>query len=236
MEYLVCTRGDLVRVAHDVPMWGTGTGRINEYISSTVLSLSEEVYLEQGKTYTLRIRLGSGQSITRTIAAIPESNYYNSVTLTSSVTALEGAPGNLYMLGELEKETQELIVISIEPTANYTARLTLVDYAPDLYTIEETDSTTGLFNEYPIPSFDTGITKTAKNLVNSISVVPIVQDIVSNETVLDVLSPGVFRVNLVAGFKNLENLPDNLKYLEVQLKLSSLPDISESYTHRQLLE
>lgn len=236
MEYLVCTRGDLVRVAHDVPMWGTGTGRIQGYISSTVLALSEEFYLEQGKTYVLRIRLANGQSITRNIAAVPQSSYYSTVTLQTAVTATEGAVGNLYMLGELEKETQELIVISIEPSANYTARLTLVDYSPDLYTIEEVDNTTGLFNEYPIPSFDTGITKTAKNLVNSITVAPIIQDIKSDETALEVLSPGVFRINMVASFKSLENLPDNLKYFEVQAKLSSLPDVSESYSYRELVE
>jgi hypothetical protein len=236
MEYLVCTRGDLVRVAHDVPMWGTGTGRIQGYISSTVIALSEEVYLEQGKTYVLRIRLANGQSITRNIVAVPQSSYYSTVTLQTAVTSTEGAVGNLYMLGELEKETQELIVISIEPSANYTARLTLVDYSPDLYTIEEVDNTTGLFNEYPIPAFDTGITKTAKNLVNSIKITPVIQDIKSDETALDILSPGVFRINMVASFKSLENLPDNLKYLEVHAKLSNLPDVSESYSHRQLVE
>lgn len=235
MEYLVCSRGDLVRVSHDVPLWGTGSGRIQEYVNSTTLKFDEEIYLESSKTYTLRIRLSNGSSITRQVTGVLQDGYYSGVSLTSGVTADEGSPGNLFMLGELDRETQELIVLSIEPAPNYTARLTLVDYAPDLYTLEDLNNSGGLASDYDFPSFDSNITLPAKNLVSSITVSPIIQDIRSDESVLEVVSPGVFQINLVPNFKTLDTLPSGVAYIEVGIKLTETPDIATSWYDRQIV-
>lgn len=236
MEYLVCTRGDMVRVAHDVPMWGTATGRVEKYINSTSISLSEDVYLQIGKTYVIRIRLANGTSVARQLPAVSQSNYYRTITLTSALSASEGAAGNLFMIGELEKETQELIVLSIEPSTNYTARLTLVDYSPSLYTIEEIDNTTGEAINYPFPDFNSNLTLPAKNLIKNITQVPEIQDIKSDESVLGVLSPGVFVVNMVAGFITNTALPEGVKYIEVHAKLKETPDTTSSWNLRNLVE
>lgn len=212
MEYLVCTRGDLVRVAHDVPLWGTSTGRIASRVSATELELSEESPLEVGINYVVRIRLADGSSTLKTLAPVLESGYYTTIVLSTSVTELEGAVDNLYMLGIQEQETQELVVLSIEPQANYTARLTLTDYSPSIYTVDE-------FADYPIPDFNTNITLPAKNLVKSILEVPVIQQILSDESVLDRLAPGVFRTNLVATAVVDVQLTDGIAGIEFQAKL-----------------
>jgi hypothetical protein len=186
IEHLICTRGDLVRVTHDVPLWGIGSGRINDRVSGTVLELDEPVPMDAGVQYTIRIRLESGSSITRTVEAATTDGYYSTITLTSSVTTTQGKAGNLFMFGSLSAESVELIVLAIEPAENMTARLTLVDYSPDIY-----DSDTG-----PIPDFDSQITLPVKLQQETIKDRPRITGIVSNESVLVVLAPGSYQVRL----------------------------------------
>ncbi len=182
VEHMVCTRGDLVRVSHDVPMWGTGDGRIQDRESSTVLTLSNSVYLEAGTQYTIRIRSASGTSVTRTVAAPSADGYTRSVTLTTSVTADEADAGDLFMLGEIGSESMELLVQEIEPGDNMSARLTLVDYAPDIF---DSDTET-------IPAFTSGITSAANATTRAISYTPTLGDPVSDESVMVVTGPGQY--------------------------------------------
>lgn len=68
IEYLVCNRGDRVKVTHDVPLWGLGSGRIKDIVvPQQVYDLDEQIYIEANKNYTVRIRSKTGQSIERTI-------------------------------------------------------------------------------------------------------------------------------------------------------------------------
>ncbi len=67
IEYIVCNRGDRVKVTHDVPMWGLGSGRIKNRISSTVLELDESLPMELSKNYTIRFRSSTGASTDFTV-------------------------------------------------------------------------------------------------------------------------------------------------------------------------
>jgi hypothetical protein len=64
IEYLVCNRGDRVKVTHDVPMWGTGSGRIKNRLSSTIFELDEAVEIIATNRYTIRVRSSTGSSTT----------------------------------------------------------------------------------------------------------------------------------------------------------------------------
>lgn len=207
IEHLVCTRGDLVRVTHDVPMWGLGSGRIKNRISGTVLELDEEVPMDAGVQYTIRIRLEDGSSITRTVAAKTVDGYYDQITLTSSVTETQGKSGNLFMFGSLASESVELIVQSIEPSSNMTARITLVDYSPAVY-----DSDTEV-----IPAFDSQITKPPLLMQPKIQERPIVTGFISDESVMTRISPGIFAYGLRVSFRNPSTLPERVNAVEAQI-------------------
>lgn len=210
MEHIVCTRGDLVRITHDVPLWGRGSGRIKLRAANGLdLTLEEEMLMIAGTQYGIRIRLANGTSITRTVAAKLTDGYYSQITLTTSVTATQGAPGNLFMFGDLNAESVECIVQAIEPLENYTARITLVDYSPAIYTSDDE----------PIPAFNSRITRPQKLVRKFIKQRPtiVTSRIKSDETVMSVLSPGVFEYNIRVPFTNAAGLDQDVQFVEGQI-------------------
>jgi hypothetical protein len=210
IENLICTRGDLVKVSHDVPMWGLGTGRIAQFISTTSIRLDETMPMDAGVTYTIRIRLEDGSSITRTVASKPSDGYYDTITLTSSITSTEGAVNNLFMFGEMSSESVDLVVQSIEPSNNMSALLTLVDYSPAIY-----DS-----DLEPIPAFDSQLTLPPLLMKDKITVAPVITAIISDETVMLRPAPNQFLYRIKLSFSNPATLPSIAKYIEGQIDFS----------------
>lgn len=207
VEHLICTRGDLVRVTHDVPLWGVGSGRIKTYVSGTVLELDEAMPMDAGKQYTIRIRLEDGSSITRTVAAKAEDGHYTSITLTSSLTSTQGKPGNLFMFGDLSEESIECIVQAIEPMNNLTARLTLVDYSPAIYA---SDTET-------IPAWESQITSPPNITARAISARPVLASFQSDESAMVKVGPGQFGYTVIVGWRSPSGLPPEINGVEVQM-------------------
>lgn len=135
IEYIVCTRGDLVRVTHDVPMWGLHGARVKALVTAgadtTGVVLDAPVTMAGGASYGLRVR----QSTTATYAIATVAGEQTTLTLASPVATASGpAVGDLVMFGELGAESVELVVRSVEPLNDVAARLTFVDYAPAIQT------------------------------------------------------------------------------------------------------
>lgn len=141
-EHLVCTRGDRVRVNHDVVLWGLGAARVKS-VSAGGVTLDDTMPMEAGKTYSMRFRLASGGEIVRTVAGI-DGEFTDFVF---SDTGALPAIGDLTQFGENGFESVVLRVKSISPQADLSAKLELVDDAPAILT-----SDTGT-----IPAFETGI-------------------------------------------------------------------------------
>lgn len=213
-EYLVCNRGDWVKVAHDVPMWGTGTGRIVDISNGGLtLKLSESIKLTAGTSYVIRIRTNasSNNSKLKNLAAITTTGYYDTINLSSSVSADGVLVDNLFMLGEINKETQDLIVISIEPTGNTSARLTLVDYSPDIYN----EAFTNLV-------YDANITgKSVSVGTNSILYPPIITAMVSDNDINEQISVGNYQNILLVSFANPIKLSQYATKIELQIVLAN---------------
>lgn len=143
-EHLVCTRGDRVRVNHDVVLWGAGAARVKSVTSSPDgVVIDDLLTMESGKTYSMRFRAADGSTIVRAIAGA--DGEFSSFQF-SDIGALP-APGDLAMFGENGFESVVLRVKGVTARQDLSARLELVDDAP---AIMQADTGT-------IPDFQTGI-------------------------------------------------------------------------------
>ncbi len=150
IENLACTRGDLIRVNHDAPMWGLASGRIKSVTINgnyaTGIVIDETVTMEAGKSYAVRIRKADLSSLPANVNTVAGDT--NTLAFTTSIPIANApAKGDLVMFGEAGIESVELIVKGIQPGPNLTATITAVDYSPAIYNAD-----TGA-----IPAFDPGI-------------------------------------------------------------------------------
>lgn len=201
-EYLVCSRGDLVKVSHDIPQWGTATGRIKE-VGTNTLTLTESVYLETGNTYLIRIRTNYKTtdstgivSTTKNIVITSGSGWYDTITLSTSITNADQIEiDNIFMLGIINAsttETQDLVVLGIEPTSNTGAKITCVDYAPQMFTADlANDLLVYNANISPIAS------DTFKNIINY---PPTIVQVISDHGLSEEISKGILQNVLIISF------------------------------------
>ncbi len=135
-EHLVCRRGNKVRVSHDVPLWGSGWGRVKSLtvVGTTIthITLDELVTMEAGKSYACRFRLADGG--TPVLSIVTDAGETDTLELATPVAvALGPKAGDLAMFGEADRETVELLVHSITRASDFTAQLFLVDVASAIY-------------------------------------------------------------------------------------------------------
>ena len=214
-EHLVCTRGDRVKITHSVPQWGIGSGRlgpgVDDVVSGTVLRLTEPVLLIANTQYTILIRTnnltattGSG-SVSRTFTNTGVTGYTNSITV-PNITEAEGVKtDNLFMIGLTTNTVQDCIVTSVEPSSNYSARLTLVDYSPEIYTAD----LSGLLTYNPkISAVNVALVK------NSITSAPIITSITSDSVQSNQISAGTYQNKAIVAFTN----PSNLQAIAVRVQ------------------
>src|SRR5680860_1411355 len=154
-------RGDLVRVTHDVPLWGLASGRIkallDDGVNISAITLDEACPMETGKQYGIRVRQADGQSVYRNV--ITNAGETTTLTLVNPLALAAGPlPGDLVQFGEQ----------SAAPGPDLSARITAVDHAPGIFTAAT----------QAIPDFDPGIT------VPPGALTPVIDSIRSNEAVL----------------------------------------------------
>ncbi|MFN0133437.1 MAG: host specificity factor TipJ family phage tail protein [Phycisphaerales bacterium] len=151
IEHLACTRGDLVLVTHDVPLWGLTFGRVVALVLDQAnnligLRLDELVTMDATEAYVIRVRLEDGTSWIRPVTTVAGESMEVAI---GPVSANDPRPkvGDLWMFGRQTSESRELIVKSIEVDKDLGARLELVDHAPAVHQADQG----------PIPPFDPGI-------------------------------------------------------------------------------
>jgi len=152
IEHIVCRRGSLVKVTHDVLLVGLAQGRIVQVHEDTNgdvagVTVDEVLTMEAGTDYGLSIRTPGNPALLAALAADPGEQ--TEVFFTASIPAAQAPDiGDLFGFGELGAETVDALVLAIEPQADFKARLLLVPYQAGVYTAD-----TGT-----IPPFDTGLT------------------------------------------------------------------------------
>lgn len=174
IEHLVCQRGDLVQVTHDVPMWGQAWGRITAVTNASTYQLDNKWTAVNGTEYTAVVRRTDGTFATLEIST-PLTVLAQGFGTFNLMKLLENASpalsvGDLVGIGQKGQATHLCLVGSIRHTANLTATLGLVDYSPELYSID-----TG-----PIPAFDPDITPRGEARVSPPT--PVIDQCVSDES------------------------------------------------------
>ncbi|MBI4921852.1 MAG: hypothetical protein HY834_08890 [Devosia nanyangense] len=144
IEAIVATRGDRVRASHDVTMWGLGSGRVKA-IDGLLVTLDEPVTMEVAKAYSIRFRLADNSSVVSPVITDDGEQ-----TVVELVAAPETPPvaGDLFMFGETDEESVVLRLLSVTPLGDGSARVTMVDDAPEI----------ALADSGAIPAFDSHIT------------------------------------------------------------------------------
>jgi hypothetical protein len=152
IEYIMCTRGDRIKLNHDVPLFGLDNGRIISAIESggnTQGFVSDEtIQFEESKNYAVTIRKQDGTSVTKNVVN-PEIDT-NSILFDTEITGVSVLlEDDLFMFGEQGSVDVDLIVESIVPNEDLGAVITCVEYNEAIYTA---DSGT-------IPAYDPKISK-----------------------------------------------------------------------------
>lgn len=126
-EHLIAARGSYVRFAHNVPMIGSGHGRVIGK-AGQVITIDEPISAT-GTIYA-RIRLSDGTQ--QDFGVIGYSG--SAITLSGDPSTIND--GDLVVYGNLNQITEDCFVKSIRRGADFTAELELVPYAPGVYTAE----------------------------------------------------------------------------------------------------
>lgn len=165
VESIRCTRGDLITVAHDVPMWGLKWGRIKSRTLSAgktaTITLDETVTMELGTTYAVSVRLSTMEVLTATVNTVEGDQ----TTLTFTTTQTGPNVGDLVMFGESDSVSADLLIKEIIPGDDLSAQIFAVDASPAVWTADN-----GV-----IPAFDSQIT-IPRPLNRAAPAVPAVED------------------------------------------------------------
>lgn len=189
IENLRCQRGDRVQVAHDVPLWGYGYPRVKSLVTSgsntTGLVFDDQVIMETGKTYVVKVRFDDGDSGDYDLVTV--NGQYSEVEFDEPVATSEGPQvGDLCMFGELGSEVADLLVEDIQAKNDIIAKITCVDYAPAIY---QADTGT-------IPPFDPNITS-VPSVTDLLPPLATISDIQSGTAALQVDATGNFRARII---------------------------------------
>lgn len=130
-ENLVCTRGDFVKLQHDVMKAGGRPARVKS-VSGNEITIDDAFITETGINYGYTFRNATSGILS------------GSMTITSSKTAeLDNdipEVGDLIVWGELEKITIDCLVKSILPNDDMTATVLLIEKADEVYEAESTST------------------------------------------------------------------------------------------------
>lgn len=165
IEHIVCTRGDLIRMTHDVPLWGLDTGRIKSVTTDgngdvTHITVDETITMQSGTNYAVRIRLSDGATVVRSVVTSAGDQHTLELATPIGTTPLP-AKGDLAQFGEAGSESVELIVWGIEPGQDMSAKITAKDHAPAVHDVGT------------IPAFDSQVTDTIAEIAPSIRYVQV---------------------------------------------------------------
>jgi len=210
VENLVSTRGDLIRVTHDVPLWGIATGRVksvtDDGTDATAVVMDSIMTMVLGKTYAIRFRLSDGATLLAPV--VLNAGEQTTLVFTTPILIADApVAGDLGLFGETDSESVELLILSIEPGDDLTAKLTCVDYSPAVYT-----AASGVIGEH-----DSNITLPYSDVGRS--GIPVIYNIRSDESVMYRDTDGSLRPKMVITLQSVGGYISQISSLEINWKI-----------------
>lgn len=133
-EYLMCRKGDWIKYAGDIALAGLKQGRIKA-VDGQKLILDEQVTMENGKSYAIRIRKSDGTAVLCNVQNVAGTS--NEITIWEQIPS--GVESCLFAFGITGNETIDLIVTDIQCGEGLSADLTCVEYAPEIFGVDNPD-------------------------------------------------------------------------------------------------
>lgn len=218
MENLVCNRGDVMIIHHDVPAYGIKSARIKQVIlddngDCTAVILDDFVIFEQDRSYYLRNRYKDGSfgifNITNQYVAddmgVEKYTMYFEKPLTDLDIPNEG---DLCMIGVNEIETAKVLIKSITPQNDLSALIEAVNYDENIYS-------TGV-----IPPFESKITLAPEYYYNKPKGPKVsIDSVYSDETAALVSLDGSIQPRILVNFSVAQNTNNvMIDHFEIQWK------------------
>lgn len=175
-EHLQFSRGDRVDLQHDTVLFALNSARILEGQVDGAnlileLLLDEPVTMELGKDYGVRIWKGTGGSCVGKADTV--EGIQTTLTFSTPIPDSVGVNvGDLISFGLFGQEAVPCIVKSIRPGQDYSATVSLIDYAPAIMTADVV----------PIPDYEGNVTNPQEDRRRV--PIPIIDRVQSDEAVL----------------------------------------------------
>lgn len=139
-EYMMCQKGDWIKYAGDIALAGITQGRFTQIIRNssgqvTGFECDEEIPMESGKSYAVRIRKSTGEIVLFDVQNTGKSSH---TLILQEAISIDSAPaeGNLFTFGERGYDSIDLIVTDIQCGENLSAELICVEYAPEIFGVD----------------------------------------------------------------------------------------------------
>lgn len=193
-EHIVCTRGDRVKLSHDVILVGLAYGRIKQLLTSgnDIVGFvgDEAMPMEDGKSYAVRIRTATGL-VYKTVQTVAVEQF--SVSFDTPATGI--AVGDLYSFGEAGIETIDCLVVSVVPKNDYSADVLLVEYNEAIYTADTEQ----------IPAWTSNVSVPADG--EDVPGTPTIVEVRSDGTALQLQADGTWVARILVTFRDGGGMP-----------------------------
>ena len=151
VEFIMCSKGDLIEYSGDAAMIGSAYGRVEQLIveDDMIAGIVSDSLLEfdEGVEYGLRVRNARSGVKTFYVQNTGTSDFWCRFETPIKVGIQEG---DLFTFGVRGRITKELVILEMIPGENLTAELKCVDLAPGIFGVDS--------NNYVIPSFYNNLT------------------------------------------------------------------------------
>jgi len=134
VDAIVCTAGDIVNFAHDVPQWGTSSGRLAAGTLTTV-TLPEAITLKESTTYKVMIRHGN-DDVLETREIDETAGTYPAGTALNVTPAFTAAPAayDVYSVGEVDILVKPYRVMALCRESEHEVALALAEHNVAVFT------------------------------------------------------------------------------------------------------